>query len=400
MHVPYAKAVFGAAEREAVQRVLTERPHLLMTGPDVADFEGRVAAIMGKRHGVMVNSGSSANTLAVASADLPRQSEVITPALTFATTVSPLVQHDLIPAFVDVEEDTFNIDASLIGEMITERTSAVMIPNLIGNLPDWEAVHSIARRNGLAVIEDSCDTLGATVDSQPTGVFSDITTTSFYGSHIITAGGFGGMLATDDDHTAERARLLRGWGRSSSLIGETESVDQRFASVVDGLDYDAKFEFSAIGYNFLPSEMSAAFGLAQLDRLDGFIERRIRNFAALTRFFSGFEEWFILPRQAENVRTGWLAFPLIVRDEAPFTRRELQEHFEGDTIQTRVIFTGNITRQPGFADIPRRDHPQGYGNADRVMRGGVLIGCHQGMGDEEVAYVQESFGAFADRVAR
>jgi dTDP-4-amino-4,6-dideoxygalactose transaminase len=395
--VLYAEAVYGEAEIEAVIDVLRNRRHALMSGPATKEFEVRVSALFGKAHGVMVNSGSSANLLAIASLDLPPGSEVITPALTFSTTVAPLVQRGLVPAFVDVEPDTYCVDADQVEAMVGPKTRALMIPNLIGNLPDWARLRDIADRHNLLIVEDSADTVGALFDGQPTGKLTDISTTSFYASHVMTAGGFGGMVCTSDPQLAQRARLLCGWGRSSTLVGESERIEDRFNAEVDGIEYDSKFIFSAMGFNFLPSEIGAAFGLAQYRSLQRYIQTRIDNFTRLGKFFADYSKWFVLPRQSARVRTGWLAFPLIVRPEAPFTRRELQVHFESNNIQTRTVFTGNILRQPGFKHIERREREGGYPNADTVMKGGVLLGCHQGLDAGDVDSICEVFAALARR---
>lgn len=391
MRVFYAQAVFGQEEIDAVVDVLKNRGLALMDGPSVGNFEERVAKLFGKRHGLMVNSGSSAVTIAVAALDLPAGSEVITPALTFATTVAPLVQQSLVPAFVDVEPDTYNIDAAKVEAMIGPKTRALLVPNLIGNLPDWSALRAIANRHKLAVIEDSADTIGSTYKGKPTGSLTDISTTSFYASHVMTCAGFGGMVSFNNEEHARRGRLLRGWGRSSSLVQDSESIENRFSTTIDGIEYDSKFVFEGVGYNFLPSEIAAAFGLVQLDRLPDYAERRVKNYERLRAFFAAYDEWFVLPRQNKDARTPWLAVPLIVKDEAPFSRRDLQVHFESAGVQTRTVFTGNILRQPGFRGIERRESKDGYPNADRVMRGGILLGCHQGMTSEQIDYVCETF---------
>lgn len=395
MRVNYAQAVYGPEEIAAVVAVLENAPEALMTGPNVETFEARVAGLFGNTHGVMVNSGSSANLIAVAASALPDRSEVITPALTFSTTVAPLVQNGLRPVFVDVEPDTYNIDASDLTSALTSLTSAVMIPNLLGNLPDWTAIRSFADRHSLWVIEDSADTIGSTLDGAPTGSLSDVATTSFYASHVMTAGGFGGMLTTSDPAVADRARLLRGWGRTSSVRAESEDIADRFDVAVDGIEYDAKFMFTAMGYNLLPSELSAAFGLVQLERLTDYSNRRKRNFGQLHEAFSRYDDWFVLPRQNVAADTPWLAFPLIVRQEAPFTRRELQTVFERADIQTRVIFTGNVLRQPGFASLADGQPIDAFPNADRVMEGGILLGCHHGMTPVQLDYVIDTFDQFA-----
>lgn len=394
----YAQAVYGSEEIDAVVDVLKNRPLELMAGRAVTEFESRVAALFGKKHGLMVNSCSSANTLALACLNLERGAEVITPALTFSTTVAPLVQQGFKPVFVDVEEDTFNIDASRVEQAIGQSTRAMMVPNLIGNMPAWDELRAIADRHSLILIEDSADTIGSLYQGQPISDLTDISTTSFYASHVITAGGFGGAICVDNPEYARKARLLRGWGRSSSLTGESESTDARFGAAVDGVDYDNKFIFEDAGYNFLPSEMSAAFGLVQLDRLEEFITRRIENFAALLNFFRDYEHWFILPRQQASTRTPWLAFPLIVREDAPFSRQEMQIYFESKAIQTRPVFSGNILRQPGFDSIDCVRQPEGYPNADRVMAGGLLLGCHQGMGENEVAHICQQFSRFVSNL--
>ncbi|MBL6928775.1 MAG: DegT/DnrJ/EryC1/StrS family aminotransferase [Rhodospirillales bacterium] len=397
MRVFYAQAVYGDEEIEAVTQVLKNKSLTLMDGPSVRTFEARVAETFGKRFGLMVNSGSSANALAVASLGLQDGDEVITPALTFSTTVAPLIQQGLVPVFVDAEPDSYVIDPDQIERMVGPKTRAMMIPNLIGNLAHWGALKEIADRHGLKTIEDSADTIGSLYKGQPTGNLSDIATTSFFASHVMTGAGFGGMVCYNDEETYRKAKQLRGWGRSSSLVGESEAIEDRFNIRIDGVEYDSKFVFGDVGYNFMPSEISAAFGLVQLDRLSDYGARRERNFKSLCDFFADYEEWFVLPRQQPETRTYWLAVPLIVRSDAPFSRRELQVYFESNDIQTRTVFTGNILRQPGFANIEHRADPAGYPNADRVMEGGILLGCHQGMDQRQVEYMFDVFKSFAQR---
>jgi CDP-4-dehydro-6-deoxyglucose reductase, E1 len=394
--VYYGQAVYGPEEIEAAVTVMREQPLRLMDGPAVRRFEMCVAALFGKRHGLMVNSGSSANMLAVAALQLPPGSEVITPALNWGTTVAPLLQNGLVPVFVDVEPDTFVIDAAGVEGAIGPDTRALMVPDLAGNIPRWDLLQAIGRRHGLSIIHDSADTIGSRLQNSPTGAFSDITTTSFYASHIITCAGFGGMFCCNDDALLERATLLRGWGRRSSLSHEAEDIEHRFRGHIDGEPYDSKFIFDAPGFNFLPSEVAAAFGLKQLDRLPGFIETRIRHFASLHRFFSSYREVLLLPRRHPDVQNVWLAFPLVVRTEAPFDRISLQQYFECRGIQTRPIFSGNILRQPGFRDMRHRVVPEGCPNADRVMRGGLLLGCHQGLDQDDLQYIMQVFADFAE----
>lgn len=392
MSVPYGKSVHGEEEIEAVVSVLRTSTQM---GKHVREMEEKVSALFNKRFGIMVNSGSSANYLAIEILKLPAGSEVITPVLTFATTVAPLVKNNLIPIFVDVEKDTFNIDVSKIEEMITPQTRAMMIPNLLGNLPNWKILREIADRYNLFLIEDSADTLGASINDIATGYYSDISTTSFYGSHVINCAGNGGMLCVNEERYAQSAILLRSWGRSSSLFIESEAIENRFNVTVNDIEYDAKFIFEALGYNLEPSEVGAAFGLVQLSKLQDNIRAREKFFQQHLEFFSQYQDWFILPKQLPHSRTGWLAFPLIVKPEAPFTRKQLQIFLEKRHIQTRTIFTGNILRQPGFTAIKRKETANGYPNADRVMSGGVLIGCHHGLTQGMMEHIHHAFECIA-----
>lgn len=388
IQVPYGKAVWGEEEIVAVVDVLKKTTQM---GKCVQEMENKVAHLFAKKNGIMVNSGSSANYLAVEIMNLPKGSEVITPVLTFSTTIAPLVKNGLVPVFIDVEEGTYNIDVDKIEEMVNKNTRAVMIPNLLGNLPNWKRIREIADRYNLIVIEDSADTLGATIDSQTPGQYTDISTTSFYGSHVITCAGNGGMLCVNSEEFANRAKLLRSWGRSSSLFVESEAIENRFNVQVDGIEYDAKFLFEALGYNLEPSEIGAAFGLVQLKKLQHNIHLREQFFKSHLEFFKNYQDWFILPKQLHNSRTGWLAFALTVKSEAPFSRKEMQIFLEKRNIQTRTVFTGNILRQPGFKNIPHRTNPSGYPNADQVMQGGILIGCHHGMTEEMMTHIHKSF---------
>ncbi|MEX0317265.1 MAG: DegT/DnrJ/EryC1/StrS family aminotransferase [Ruegeria sp.] len=392
MRVNYGQTVHGQEEIDAVVEVLKTSTQM---GPKVREMQEKVSALFAKNHGIMVNSGSSANYLAVEILDLPKGSEVITPALTFATTVAPLVRQGLIPVFVDAAPGTYNIDVDAIERMITPNTSAVMIPSLIGNLPDWRRIRELADAHGLKVIEDSADTLGATIDGTSTGVYSDVSTTSFYGSHVINGAGNGGMLCVNDDELARKALLLRSWGRSSSLFVESEAIENRFNVKLDDIEYDAKFLFEDLGYNVEPSEISAAFGLVQLGKLDNNIRVREESFDAHRAFFARYEDWFILPEQLPGSRTGWLAFPLTLRPGAPFTRRQMQIFLETADIQTRPVFTGNILRQPAMKDVEYRADPAGYPVADAVMRGGILLACHHGLTQAHIDYMHGKFDEFA-----
>lgn len=396
--VYYANAVYGKEEVNAVNKVL--KNHLtLMDGPLVKEFETKVAKIFGKKYGVMVNSGSSANLIALASLDLPKGGEVITPALTFATTVAPIYQCGLIPHFVDVEECEFITDAQHIAQAINSKTVAIMVPNLLGNVCDWKDIKRIADIHGLKIIEDCADTIGYKYYESKdgtTGKYNDLVTTSFYASHIITAAGLGGMVCTNDKKLLNKLKLLRGWGRSSAVFNESEAIERRFNTKVDGIDYDSKFIFTDVGYNFLPSEISAAFGLEQLKKLPKYKKIRQRNFEALRDFFMPYCEMRWARRIGWNTHadTPWLAFPLVLDDKAPFTRKQMQIHFEKNGVQVRTIFTGNITRQPVMKNKKWKGKKEFY-VADDVMKNGMLIGAHQGMGEKEINRIKEVFTSLA-----
>ncbi len=392
IRVPYAMTVHGEEEIEAVVNVLRTSTQM---GKFTREFEAKVAAEFNKTHGIMVNSGSSALYLGVEVFDLAKCSEVITPALTFATTVGCIVKNGLIPAFVDVERNTYCIDAAKIEALINDNTKAMVIPNLMGNLPDWDKLAELARKYDLKILEDSADIIGAKFKGKNIGYYSDISTSSFYGMHMINCAGNGGIVCTSNAKYAERLRVLRSWGRSSSLFVESENIENRFNVMVDNIPYDAKFVFEEIGYNLEGAELGAGFGLVQHRKLPQIFQKRKAVAEAHINFFKKYEAWLELPEQNPDADTVWFAFPMVVKENAPFTRRDVQIFFESRNIQTRVVFTGNITRQLGFRDIEMRKHPEGFPNADRIMKQGFLIASHHGMTDEMLAHTHQTFEDFA-----
>lgn len=396
IRVPYALTVFGKEEITAVNKVLSD-PTKIVSGPLVKEFEKKVAEIFGKKYGVMVNSGSSANLIAFEMMNLPPGSEIITPILTFATTLAPIVQMGLVPVFVDVKMGSYEIDTEKIEKLITKKTKALMIPSLIGNLPDFIKLRKIADKYKLWFIEDSCDTLGAKFAGKPTGYYSDISTTSFYASHIITTAGMGGLVAFHDQNLARRALVMSNWGRESTLFGsyeKSEEISKRFVGVLDGDTYDAKFIFSECGYNFQVTELNGAFGLEQLKRLPEFSRRRHNNFKILKKFFSKYENIFFLPEQDPRSDTNWLSFPLTLKPGAPFTRLEITKFLEEENIQTRPIFMGNAMKQPGFKNIKARTVREGYPITEHIMKNGFLVGCHQGMEQKHLDHLMTTFTRF------
>ena len=390
----YGRAVYNKKEINAVLSVLKNKSLSLIDGDNVKKLEKTVSKIFGKKYGLMVNSGSSANLLGLSSFNFKKGSEVITPNLTFSTTVAPIYQLGLIPHFVGVEENKFVADYKHIEKCINKKTVAIMIPNLLGNIANWKKISQIAKKYKLKVIEDSADTIGYSVDKKNTGKYSDIVTNSFYASHIINGAGTGGIVCFNDYNLYEKAKLLRGWGRSSATFNESESVNKRFNIKISGIDYDAKYVFSEMGYNFLPSEISAAFALEQIKKLKNNIKIRNRNFSRLTSFFKKYENLFKLPEKYEGVNTPWLAFPLVIKKNKIFNRKKLQIYLENNNIQTRTIFTGNILKQPVMKNKKFKYHKNCNTVADDVMKNGILIGCHQGMNISDINFICKKFHKF------
>jgi CDP-4-dehydro-6-deoxyglucose reductase, E1 len=395
--IDYAGSVHDEREIEAVVEVLRGGATALRIGKNVREMETRVAALFGKRLGVMCNSGSSALYLAVEVLDLEPGDEIVTSPLTFSTDIAPMVRKGIVPVFVDVTPDTFQIDVDAIEEMVGPRTKAILAPNLIGNAPDWDRIRAIADRHGLRVVEDSCDALGVTLRGTPTGTRADISLTSFALSHIITAAGTGGMVCFDDDDLADRALLLRRWGRRSEvqLFGSKRGVDRRFFSTIDGdLEYDNLFIFDEVGWNFEPSELAAAFGVVQLDKLAENLARRQRNFESTGAHFARWPNLFTMPRLTPGVETGWHMYPVVINSDAGVRRAEFQQWMERNGVDTRMVWTGNITRQPAFRDIACRQPRAGLPNADRVMDWGVVLPNNHAMTDDDCNYIGECVEVF------
>lgn len=397
MRVPYGYSVHGQEEIDAVVAVLKGNTAL---GDKTTEFEGKIAKILGKKYGVMVNSGSSANLLAFELLNLAPGSEVITPLLTFATTVAPIVQKGLVPVFVDVDPNTYIVNIDQVEKAITDKTKALMIPSLMGNIPNMERLAEIAKAHDLWFIEDSCDTLGGKYNGRPAGEFSHITTTSFYGSHIINGAGGGGMICVNDPKWVDRLVVLRGWGRQSSLFGEkakSELLENRFKTELSGIPYDNKFIFSEIGYNFLPLELSSAFALVQLEKFPRFEKARKDNFNNLYEFFKQHERFFTLAQQTPRTETVWLAFPVIIKDGSPFTRLELVTFLENSNIQTRPVFTGNVLKQPGFEHIPNRLAQESNPNTENIMKNAFVVGSHHGLTNDQIEYLKSKFSEFLSK---
>jgi len=372
-YAPNGFEAYGEEEIKAVEECL-RKGWLAGSGDSTVEFEKSVAKYFGKQHGLFVNSGSSACLLALACLNLPKGSKVITPACTFSTTVAPILQLEFEPVFCDVELDTYVSSVEQVLEKVDVDTKVIMLPNLIGNTPDWKTLRqklTEMNRTDIVLIEDSADTLVCTPES-------DISTTSFYSSHVITACGSGGMVMFNTVEHLNRATMYRDWGRIGNNV---EDVSERFNYKIDDIPYDFKFLYGCLGYNFKSSEVNAAFGLVQMKKLPTFLEIRRKNiecFLENLKDVSG----VLLPK--DDNHANWLAFPIQVDD-----RLGLVKHLEENNIQTRVIFSGNITRHPAYRTFL---HP--FQNADTIMKDGLLLGIHHGMNTDDVKYVCEKIKEF------
>jgi len=394
--VTEAGPVHDEREIEAVVEVL--RSGMLDLGPAVAEFERRGADLLAKQHGVMVNSGTSALWLAVDLLGCEPGDEVITSPLTFSSDVAPLVRSQIIPAFVDIEVDTFQIDVDAIEEMIGPRTKAILAPNLVGNCPDWDRIRTIADANGLLVVEDSCDVLDTHLRGTRTGLRADIAVTSFARSHAITAAGNGGMIGVDRADWFDDTLVRRRWGRRSETyqFGSRQGDDNRFGPLADGTPYDGIFVFDDMGYNFEPSEIMAAYGLVQLDKLGEFNARRRQTFELIDAALTDHDGKVLRPRTTEGLETTWMRYPFVLADE--IDRTETQKFFLERNIPTRMVWTGNILRQPGFAHIEHRAPERGLPNADRVMDHALSLPVHHGLTSDDVGHLAGSVAEWARQV--
>jgi CDP-4-dehydro-6-deoxyglucose reductase, E1 len=384
--IPYGKNVYDNREINAVIKTLRKSTQM---GKSVDLFENKISKLFSKKYGLMVNSGSSALTLAFKVIDLPKGSEILTPCLNFGTAISSIMLSNLNPILVDCEIDTLQININEIERKISKKTRAILIPNLIGNIPDWKKIRKIANKYKLLVLEDSADTLGGRINNKSTGIYSDISITSFYGSHVISCAGNGGMMLTNNKNYFTRAKVLRSWGRMSTLIKDSENINKRLGIKLKGFDYDRKFVFSEAGYNFEPSEVGASFGLVQLKKFNHFTKLRNKNFNLHLSFFKKLNS-FITPKVDKNVKTNFLAYPIILKKNSKFTRKEFQIYLEKSKIQTRPIFTGNLLRHPAFNSlISSKNKLNSFKNSDYIMKYGLLIGCHQGLSDKDISYIHK-----------
>ena len=372
-YAPYKFESYGEEEIKAVEESLRSG-WLGGQGPKSVEFEEAISKRFGKKYGVFVNSGSSACLLAIASLNLPKGSRIITPACTFSTTLAPIIQLGYQPKFVDVGLTDYVANIDQVIAAITPDVKAIMLPNLIGNKPDWKRLKQeikLLGRTDIILIEDSADTITETMET-------DIATTSFYASHVITAGGVGGMVMFNDKKHVTTCLQYRDWGR---LGDDSEIMDDRFNHSVDGISYDHKFLYGVLGYHMKASEMNAAFGLVQLERFKNFSQIRRDNVERYIENLQGVGD-LILPD--DSIKPNWLAIPLQTE-----RRFELLTFLENQNIQTRVTFAGNVTRHPAY-----REYLQDFENSDIIMKNGFLLGAHHGMTIEDVDYVCDKIKEF------
>ena len=390
--ITYGKNVYGSEEINAVLKRIRQTTQM---STSVKAFEKKIAKKFNKKYGIMVNSGSSAIHLGLKILNLKKNSEVIVPCLNFGTAISSLTFCDLKPIFVDVDIKTLQIDENLIEKKINSKTKAIMVPNLIGNIPNWKRIKKIATKHNLKIIEDSADTLGAKIDKKSTGFYSDMSITSFYGSHIISCAGNGGMLMLNNKQNYKKGLILRSWGRLSSTLKNSEDINKRLNINLMGVNYDRKFVFAEQGFNFEPSELGATFGLQQLLKFDKFQKIRNENFNFHHKFFLELKKYFIPVEINKNIITNFLAYPVILKSKIKFNRKKLQVYLEKNNIQTRPIFSGNILRHPGFKNlINKKNKLNSFPGADYIMKNGILIGCHQGLKKNQLIYIHKKILKF------
>jgi CDP-6-deoxy-D-xylo-4-hexulose-3-dehydrase len=394
--VPVSGRVFDGADVQSL--VDSSLDFWLTTGRYAHQFEIEFARFFKMRHAILVNSGSSANLLALTSLtshllgerQLKGGDEVITVAAGFPTTVNPIFQNNLIPVFVDVEIPSYNLDVSQLEAAVSKKTKAVMIAHTLGNPFNLEAVTEFCKKYNLWLIEDCCDAVGASYRGQPVGRFGDIATVSFYPAHHITMGE-GGALLTDKPKLKKIIESFRDWGRDCWCDpGKENTCGKRFNWQLGDLPhgYDHKYIYSHMGYNLKATDMQAAVGVSQLKKLPGFIEKRRANFNYLRQKLEHLQPYFLLPEATPNSDPSWFGFPIYVRPRAPFVRRDAVRWLEAHKIATRLLFAGNLIRQPAYrgqkfrvvGDLPR---------TDEVMERVFWIGVYPGLSQPMLDYVCE-----------
>ena len=399
--IPPSGKVLGATELQFM--VEASLDGWLTTGRFNAAFEKRLGDYLGVPHVLTTTSGSSANLLALTALTSPKLGarqlkpgdEVITAAAGFPTTVNPIIQNGLIPVFIDVELETYNINARLLEGAISEKTKAIMVAHTLGNTFDLTEVKRIATKYNLWLIEDCCDALGSTYNGSMVGAFGDIATVSFYPAHHITMGE-GGAVFTSSKQLHTIIESFRDWGRDCYCGPGCDNTcgkrfEQQFGSLPKG--YDHKYTYSHMGYNLKITDMQAACGLAQLDRLEWFVKRRKENFNYLHEGLLSCEEFIILPKATQHADPSWFGFPITIRPESQINRVDLLKFMTQNNIGTRLLFAGNLTRQPYFESLNYRVHGE-LQNTDIVMNHTFWVGVYPGLDRPHLDYLIEKMGEF------
>ncbi len=405
--VPVSGKTFDASDMQSL--VDSSLDFWLTTGRFAARFETEFARFFGLRRAVLVNSGSSANLLALTALTSPKLGpralkpgdEVITVAAGFPTTVNPMIQNGLIPVFIDVVVPTYDIDVTRLNDALSDKTRAIMVAHTLGNPFDLATVKDFAVRNGLWFIEDCCDAVGSKFGGKSVGTFGDLATVSFYPAHHITMGE-GGCVLTDQPLLATILESFRDWGRDCWCDpGKDNTCGKRFDWQLGELPhgYDHKYTYSHIGYNLKATDMQAAVGVAQLQKLPGFIRARQANFDQLTRGLRHLEEFFVLPEATPGSEPSWFGFPIAVRTESPFQRNEVVEYLESKRVATRLLFAGNLVRQPAYRDSIYRVVGD-LTNTDYVMTQVFWIGLYPGLSAQMIDYVIDVFSGLPIALAR
>jgi len=393
-HIPYAGRVYD--EKELIRLVDASLDFWLTTGRYAAQFEKDLAAFLGVNYCLLTNSGSSANLLAVSALTSPKlgekqlkpSDEVVTTACGFPTTLNPILQNNLVPVFVDVELGTYNIQADQIESALSNKTKAIMIPHTLGNPADLDTIMKMVKKYDLWFIEDNCDALGSRFMGKFTGTFGHISTFSFYPAHHITMGE-GGAVCTGDPLLKKIIASFRDWGRDCWCDpGCDNSCGKRFDWQLGDLPqgYDHKYIYSHIGYNLKVTDMQAAIGVEQLRKLPEFIEKRKENFNGLYQGLKKYENHLILPHVTTHSDPSWFGFPIIVRKDAPFSREDIVRYLEDHKIATRMLFGGNLLKQPAYADLKYRA-PGDLVNTNLVMDDLFWIGVYPGLSREMLDYI-------------
>ncbi|MDO8603532.1 MAG: lipopolysaccharide biosynthesis protein RfbH [Candidatus Omnitrophota bacterium] len=399
--ISYAGRVYD--EKEIVNLIDASLDFWLTAGKYAEKFERNLAGFLGIKHCLLTNSGSSANLLAVTALTSPllkkRQlkpgDEVITTACGFPTTLNPILQNSLVPVFIDVELGTYNIQAEKIEKAITRKTKAIFTAHTLGNPVDIDSVRKIVKKYNLLWLEDNCDSLGSKYKGQYTGTFGDISTSSFYPPHMITMGE-GGAVLTNDPLLRKIIISFRDWGRECYCeTGRDNTCGKRFSQKFGDLPlgYDHKYVYSHIGYNLKVTDMQAAVGVAQLEKLSGFIEARKKNFKFLHSVFKKYEKYFMLPKAEKYSEPSWFGFPVLVKNTAPFNRADIVNYLEENKIATRMLFGGNLTKQPAYKNAKYRISG-GLKNTDLVMNNLFWIGVYPGLTKPMLDYIEKTVNTF------